>query len=591
MKRLKYYILFIGILGLLTSCVDDLLNRNPTTQVSSEIYWRNADDVLYVTMGVYNSARTLFGRDYYFDGFGEFQYTRGTSLGSGTWNNMSGFGSSFSYMWQNAYAVVDRANFVIENIEPLIEAETNENTKRLLERMKGENSFLRALAYFRLITLWGDVPYFDKTILNDVAMTLPRTPIGEIKDHIIQDLTYAISVLPERISSNSERGRATQAAAYAFRGKVALYWACWKKNGWDELDGFSKDAGEAAKYYQDAAADFKRVIDGYGLKLYSEGNPGTYDNPSYWELFNATGTEYDSEIIFSAQFGGPNMSGQGEELLRDFGTRNTGNAQCWVTPTNRLIDRYQLLTTGDFTDPVILNASATLQGGACNPETYENRDWRMKATLLWDYETMLSISTDGMTLGAPCVFKFGTTSGNYNGMTYINYDAPGIGGYIFRKWVRQYGGIERSQGPQDLYLMRLADVFLMYCEAMNEISGPSQELVDLINRIRSRGNLPGLDPAKYANKDVFFNAIEQERIVELIAEGHRYFDIKRWRKLEEIWGAPGGPGLTLYNTQGNRCRDELRNAPVRDFQRYYIFQIPTAERNRNPNLTQNRPWL
>jgi hypothetical protein len=393
-------------------------------------------------------------------------------------------------------------------------------------------------------------------------------------------------VLPSTLSA-SERGRATQIAAYAFKGKINLYWASWKKNGWPELKGFTQDAAEANKYFQDAAADFRQVITGYGLKLYKEGNPGTYENPSYWELFNGTSTEYDPEIIFSVQYGGPNLSGQGEELLRDFGTRTTGNAQCWITPNNRLVNRYQSLTTGDFLPPVTLNRDETAGNSATNPATYEGRDWRMKSTLLWNEQTLLRISTDGMTLGAAMPFKFGIS----DGINYINYDAPNTPGYLFRKWVRQYGGIERSQGPQDFYLMRLADVYLMYCEASNEVNGPSQELIDLINKIRERGNLPDLDASKYANKDEFFKTIEQERIVELIAEGHRPFDIRRWRKVDEIWGAPNGPGQIMYNIQGGQVRTEFQNASARDHQRYYIYQIPSAERNRNSKLTQNDPWL
>lgn len=56
----------------------------------------------------------------------------------------------------------------------------------------------------------------------------------------------------------------------------------------------------------------------------------------------------------------------------------------------------------------------------------------------------------------------------------------------------------------------------MYAEAVNETSGPTSECVALLNKIRSRGNLPALTPDKYANSEAFFNAIEQERIVELV---------------------------------------------------------------------------
>lgn len=583
MKRIKY-ILLVGSLGLLTSCVSDLLDQNATTQMSSEIFWRTPQDAVDATTGVYEATRTLFGRDYYFDGQGEFQYTRGTSLGSGTWNPSSGAGSGFDYMWNNAYTVINRANYVLANTESMLNKETLEDNKIILNRIKGENRFLRALAYFRLLELWGDVPYFAHVLSgNDEATSQARTPAETVKDNIIEDLTFAISVLP--VPKSTQQGRASLAAAYGFRAKIQLYWASWKKNGWPELSGFTQNQGEAQKYYQQAADDFHKVIYDYGLALFSEGNPGTYDSPSYWDLFNYV-NENSPEIIFAVQYGGPGLS-QGEELLRDFGTRNTGNAQCWVTPTTRLIDRYQKISTGDFAQPIVLINDVKYPNGSVNRTTYEDRDWRMKATLLWDGESMLTMSTDGMTLLGRMPFKYGSK----DGINFINYDVGTSTGYLFRKWVRQTAIADRSDGPQDFYLMRLADVYLMYCEAVNEVSGPSSELVGLINKIRKRGNLPALANQKSANKDEFFKAIEQERIIELIAEGHRPFDIRRWRKVEEIWGAPGGPGIVMYNTHNVSVRDEFKNIAAREYERFYINRIPLKEIERNSKLIQNKPWL
>ncbi|MDR0395168.1 MAG: RagB/SusD family nutrient uptake outer membrane protein [Tannerella sp.] len=584
MKHFKY-ILLLGIVGLFNSCVKDLLDQQPTTEVSSDLFWKTTDDALTSTIGVYQAARTLFGRDYYFDGIGEFQQTRGTSGGSVGNNFYQTNGGSFGGMWNDAYRVINRANFTIENIEAMIQRTTHEETKKRLERVNGENYFLRALAYFRLIQLWGDVPYYTKVLEGDEeAITLSRMPINEIKDNLIQDLTYAVSVLPARITSTSERGRATQVAALAFRGKIELYWASWKKYGWPELDGFTQNANEAQQAYQKAADDFRKVINDYGLKLFSEGNPGTYDNPSYGRLFQYY-SEYDPEIIFSVQFGGPNL-GQGEEMLRDFGTRTTGNAQCWVMPCSRLVDRYQSLITGDFAEPLVLENNPATPNGSLNPQSYENRDWRMKATLLWDGETIQGISNDGYSMTGTFIMKLGVREAPY-----INNDASGQTGYLYRKWIRQEPIAERSQGPQDFYLMRLADVYLMYCEAVNEVSGPSAELVSLVDKIRERGNLPGLAPAKYADKAAFFEAIKQERIVELVAEGIRPFDIRRWREAESIWGGPQTPGWPMYNTQGGFVRDQLRNVDARTYERFYIYKISDTDRSRNPNLTQNRPWL
>lgn len=588
MKQLKYIIL-IGIWGILSSCVSDLLDRKSTTELDSEMFWNNPDDALSATYGVYEATRTLFKRDYYLDGQGEYHWTRGVSGGD---INAAGFhvgnnnapGNQFTQMWKNAYQVVNRANFVIENIDKMLESGVGESVATSLESLKGECYFARALAYFRLISFWGDVPYYRHVLSsNDEAISLSRTPIAEIKNELIDDLTYASEVITN--SSTDYKGRATQAAAYAFRAKIELYWASWKKNGWPELDGFTQDPGEAQASFRKASDDFKRVIDNYGLALFSDGNPGTYDDPAYWKLFQHT-NEYSSEIIFSVQHAGPNL-GQGEEMQRDFGTRNTGNAQCWLSPTTRLIDRYQSTVTGDFADPLVLSNDPDAENGSINPKSYENRDWRMKATLLWDGQEMVTLSTNGLEVTGVLPFKYGQK----DGINFINYDVGTGSGYIYRKWVRNEGIADRSDGPQDFYLMRLADVYLMYAEAINELEGPTAETVELINKIRRRGNLPDLEAEKYASKDAFFNAIEQERIVELVSEGQRSFDIRRWRKVEEIWGKPNGDGWTLYNTHNVRIHDQFKNASELYYQKYYIFQIPQEERDRNPNLTQNRPWL
>jgi len=576
------YILFAASFCM-TSCVKDILTQESTVDLPQAYFWTTTSDATSAVYGVYAAARTLFGRDYYFDGMGEFQWTRGTSLGSGTWHPQASSASSMGYMWNNAYTVINRANYVDVNVSAMIERETSATIIQNLKRVLGENRFLRSLAYFRLIQLWGDVPYYTRVLAgNDDAVTLSRMPIAQIKDSLIQDLTYAIENLPATLAS-SERGRASQAAAYGYRGKVELYWASWKKNGWPELTGFTQNASEANEYYAKAAADFEKVIDNYDLKLFSEGNPGTANNPKYWDLFQVQ-NEYDSEIIFSASYGGPNL-GQGQELQRDYGTRSTGNAQCWVQATYRLVNRYQSLSTGDFLPTVVLSTSNTIENGARNPATFENRDWRMKATILWDGQKMLRIDASGYVVGDSITFMFGNTDGN----TYINYDSNPMTGFLFRKWVRQEGIAERSDGPCDFYLMRLADVYLMYSEAINEVNGPTEKAISLVNKIRARGNLPALAPEKYADKKAFFDAIEQERIVELIAEGHRPFDIRRWRKVEEIWPYP--TGQVLYNSSGTRIRDEFLNAPDRDYRRFYIYQIPTAERERNSNITQNEPWL
>ena len=132
MKYIKY-IALAGLVGLTSSCIDDLLNRPATTEVSSDLFWTSTDDALSSTYGVYNAVRTLFATDYYYDGHGEFQNTRGKSIGDiSSWGPGTP-GSGFSSMWNNAYRVINRANYTIQYVEQMIQAEQNAVTKASLE--------------------------------------------------------------------------------------------------------------------------------------------------------------------------------------------------------------------------------------------------------------------------------------------------------------------------------------------------------------------------------------------------------------------------------------------------------------------------
>ncbi len=132
----------------------------------------------------------------------------------------------------------------------------------------------------------------------------------------------------------------------------------------------------------------------------------------------------------------------------------------------------------------------------------------------------------------------------------------------------------------------------MYAEATNELSGPQANAIALVNKIRTRGNLPALAAANTAGYASFFAAIEQERIVELWAEGVRAFDLRRWRAYERAWDPTGtNNGTDTRDTKNNITATYFRNASPLDYQRCYIYKIPQSERDKNPNLTQNTPWL
>jgi hypothetical protein len=500
------------------------------------------------------------------------------------------------------YGAVNRTNYVIENINTRMIPTAKGASLEGLETVVAEARLLRGMTYFRLISLWGHVPYIGKVIFdNSEVSSMARTPIEQVRDSIMADFTYAVEKLPNK---GSALGRAGKAAAFAFRGKLNLFWGSWKKNGWPELEGFKQDPAQATAAFTAAAEDFNKVINEFGLTLYKNGDPGQIDAlgkadvlPNYYELFTPKANGNPEMVMSFTHMGTPANPSQGEELMRDFSGRTIEGSQMWVAPRYELADRYQLTTTGDFAPKLIpMNPSTanarTAANSAVNPNSYANRDYRMKATLLWDYEMIIGLNSLKSTGYAPYIYSSWNVPVTLNGVNYLSYNTDGTNsGYIFRKFVRNYEGLGRSEGDYAFPVMRLADVYLMYAEATNEVKGPQQDAISWVNKIRRRGNLPDLKADKTAGKQAFFDAIEQERIIELVAEGHRGFDLRRWRALERVWGQPGGPGVWRIDTWGANRDRYYQNSPDRTYQQNYIFRIPPGERDRNPNLTQNPAWL
>ena len=599
---------FIAIMLMLQSCRKDLLKQDPTTDLPAASFWQTEADATYALLGAYAATRPVFDRDYYFEGHGEYTRVRGTSATNGNLQrgdayqgadyNPTGYGDNFDKYYRYLYGAVNRTNYVIENVNRML-VEGNSTNPAALETIIGEARLLRGMVYFRLISMWGDVPYISSVITNNNQVSqLARLPIGQVKDSIMEDLTYAFEKLPAK----APLGRATKPAALAFRGKLQLYWASWNNYGWPELEGFQPDASAATAAYTAAAADFKGVIDDYGLTLYMNGDPGDIDDlgeaeqlPNYYHLFTPKANG-NSEMIMVFTHGGTG-TGQGEELMRDFAGRSHEGSQCWVSPRFELADRYQLISTGDFAPELVpMNpsndpAARTTPNSAVNPQSYLDRDYRMKSTIQWDFEMSIGMASLASTGFVPFIYQTWAQPVMINGVRYISYNTDGTNsGYVFRKFVRNYAGQGRSDGDFAYPVMRLADVYLMYAEASNEVMGPQGDAIDLVNKVRHRGNLPPLDASKTGTKTDFFNAIEQERIVELVAEGHRGFDLRRWRALERVWGPPGSAGVWRRDTFGANQQRYFQNASDRVYEENYIFRIPPDERDRNPNLTQNIPW-
>lgn len=183
---------------------------------------------------------------------------------------------SIEYTWETLYQMINRANQAIKYIPELDEVD-----EELKERMLGEAKFLRALSYFYLVRMFGDVPLIDKVPENNEDnMTITRVSTTEVYDFILQDLQEAEEVLPSRKAyDEKEMSRASKGSAFGLLAKVYLYREDWQ----NAVDNASKveNLGDY-RLLDNYAFNFRKEGDNSEesvfevLSIAKEGNPNIY---------------------------------------------------------------------------------------------------------------------------------------------------------------------------------------------------------------------------------------------------------------------------------------------------------------------------
>ncbi|MBW3628908.1 MAG: RagB/SusD family nutrient uptake outer membrane protein [Gemmatimonadetes bacterium] len=391
----------------------------------------------------------------------------------------------------------------------------------LKDRYKGEAAFHRAYHYIRLVNLYGDVPLVLKPLTIEEGEAMTRSPRAQVVDQIFKDLDFAASVLPTTYSA-SERGRVTRGAALAYKARAALYEGRW----------------------QVAANSAKAVMD---LNMYRL-------HPNYAELTRYAG-DNSAELIFT-DVREKGVRGQGT-----FGS--IGQASLLgvsdVTPLRELIDSYQMKDG-------LPTSQSTLDTPA---QPYADRDPRMYATLVFPGATYCGVTYNSLPGSkAPDEVRkdFNTTSTGFN----------------FTKYVDCADRTDRGNSGVDFILMRYADVLLMFAEAKIELGQIDQSVYDALNAVRTRAGMPAIPVGR--TQQQLRDAVRYERRAELVLEGQRLFDIRRWRIAEQVM--PGQKFGIDWSDRGvvkKWIADNRSFNPARD----YLWPIPQRELGLMPGLTQN----
>ena len=533
----------------LAGCEADFLDRAPLDAITDESFWETEDQLRLATNGVYAYLKGKATVD--MENMGDNtiwpSITDYRRIASGQFDHGLGI---FNTEWSGLYAGVRRANHFLENYD---QAAMNAQRK---EAYAAEVRFIRAYLYSYLTDLYGDVPFITRTLQPaDPEVFGAREKKEVIVDWMLKELTEIAPLLPLSYPQ-AEYGRITRGAALALKARIALHTA----------------------RYAEADAAARAVMDLGVYQLYNNGNPAR----TYWELFTYKGRASRSSANRESILVRVHLTDVSQHnLSREIQVPD--QAVRW-NPTKSLVDAY-LASDGR---PI---EQSPLYQETSYPDVFRNRDPRMTQTVLppgaaWQGRMDGRPANDG-------VFVQPKFRNDRQG-------AVTVSGYYFTKYVEPSTVGSVGKDENDIILIRYAEVLLTWAEARLEQGTLTQGDLDRsINLLRGR---VGMHPMRMADLNAWGmnlrDEIRRERRVELALEGHRYFDLKRWKRGDLLAGNVLGmkkafaPRASDVSNQAADANGYIIVSEGHQFNptRNYLWPIPLTQLERNPKLGQNPGW-
>lgn len=440
-------------------------------------------------------------------------------------------------IWAKNYHHIQNANIFLSKIDNV------PGDDAFRKRIKGEVTFLRAFAYFQLISDYGGVPLIKEPFTLNSDFKRSRSSFDDCVKFITEELDAAISLLP---TSTSQRGRITAPMAMALKSRLLLYAA---SPLWNPTNDQSK--------WVAASAAAKAVIDLNAFSLFS-GN--------YADLFTTFNNELIGVRLSNKQFQWSAFSG-----IEMMCFPNGYHGWAAFAPTQDLVDAFGTADGKYITDPA----------SGYNPQNpYANRDPRFAATIIYD----------GRPTGNPAFFSDRNTNeaqfyeGGYDSDQGFDAWNNSLTRYAFRKYMDTTFNFNTATQTNKFWILaRLGEIYLNYAEAEFNLGheATAREYLDKI-RMRAGINVP-LTETGTALRD----RIRNERQVELCFEGHRYYDVRRWKIAETTENKPVRQVIITRNPSTGVKTYTYQALEPRTFNsRHYLMPIPRTEINRT-GLQQN----
>ena len=511
MKSRIYTHIAVGLAAASTVLSCAKLDLNPPAAASSENWYSTTDEVRISLNDFYRGTFYLIESEWVMDRNTDdwsqrtniYPFANGSIDASTAKSNIN-----VKNTWSYSYKNISRANRILDACDKL-EGKYGSDE---LNSLRAEARFFRAYAYSRIITLWGDAPFYLESITPEQAFEMGRTDKAVILEQIYKDFDYAAQWLPLK-NNNGQVTRVERGAAYAFKARIALY----------------------QKDYKTAAQAAKDCMDLDCYKLY----------PDYGAMFRDK-TKHCENIFSIVHSNDLEIDGDGKpttQSIRSFIARSAGG-------THNAQPSWELLATYEMTNGKTIDEP----GSGFDPhDPFANRDPRCAETFAVPGTQIYDIDWN------PAPDKLETMD-YISGKLITNNDSKGgteaknasYNGCCLRKGAqKEWRTALFNDNP--IMLMRYADVLLMYAEAKIELNEIDQSVLACMNDVRARAygvkrSQTALYPALTTTDQAQLRRIlRRERRVEFAWENHRWFDLQRWGQFDRAF-AHGMYGFSRTNT-------------------------------------------
>jgi len=594
----KYFFFLIAAAGL-QGC-SKFLDKQPFATLTSDKVFQNANDMaLYVNSFYVDqipSAANIANGDNLSD-FVSGNNIPALMLPSTNANTVGGWVSTTPTNQQNVYSwsVLKNINYFLDNCHnnPNIPATT-------INGFMGIARYFRALFYFGMVKQYGNVPWYSHALsISDSSMYKGRDPRALVMDSVVADLDFAIANLSA--TQDVTCSTITKWVALALKSRICLFEGTFRR--YHDEWGLTATANDFLNKSLDAS---NQIISSGKYKLHNTGKPAS----DYRDLF-ITETPWSDEIILAAVYS--NSLKLWSQLNQYFTSPTLGNRSGL---NKQFVDTYLNQDGTRFTDQSNFDAISFV-------DEMKNRDLRLQQTIRCNGYKRLDGSS------APPDYSYTFT------------------GYHIMKYTLDDKNLDyKAQNNNSVPIFRYAEILLNYAEAKEELgSFSAADWSTTVQKLRARAGItnapfptvsdPYLRDAYFQNTKLSAALLEirRERGVELVCEGQRFDDIRRWKAGKELMTLPYlGVYVPQMNTPYAMNGDGVLNvsfvtanpaSPIKgviyylingtvvkltngtygnihwlanyDNQRqwddkFYYYPIPTNELVLNPNLKQTPGW-